>query len=389
MTHQPDHTPSTSSHVEYALVGGGLQNALVALALRQRQPDARVALIERESRLGGNHVWSFFADDLPTEAREFVDPLVTYRWPGYTVRFPSFSRRLATPYATISSHHLDGEVRRQLGEETVWCGRDVAQVETNRVIFTDGSMLRADVVVDARGPEAPPDSAGVQKFLGLELQFAQPHGRTEPVVMDATVDQTDGFRFVYTLPLDTHRLLVEDTYFTTDPTLDRPRLRHEILDYVRRENLGAHAVVREEEGTLPMPWGGGDLPAFTGRGPLRAGYRGGWFHPATGYSFPISVRVALHVATSPRERLFGPAFQALVRHQRAQARFCRALNRVLFRWFAPRDRWHVFARFYRLSEPTIRRFYALRLTAGDRFSLVVGWPPRGLSLKARLGLGHS
>ena len=36
---------------------------------------------------------------------------------------------------------------------------------------------------------------------------------------------------------------------------------------------------------------------------------------------------------------------------------------------------------YRLPEATIRRFYALELTLGDRARLLVGRPPAGLSLK--------
>ena len=34
------------------LVGGGLQSALIALAVLARQPGARVAIVERASRLG-------------------------------------------------------------------------------------------------------------------------------------------------------------------------------------------------------------------------------------------------------------------------------------------------------------------------------------------------
>jgi lycopene beta-cyclase len=59
----------------------------------------------------------------------------------------------------------------------------------------------------------------------------------------------------------------------------------------------------------------------------------------------------------------------------------------LFRWFAPEHRYHVLERFYRLPEPTIRRFYALELTALDRARILVGRPPRGLSWRAALGAG--
>ena len=43
------------------------------------------------------------------------------------------------------------------------------------------------------------------------------------------------------------------------------------------------------------------------------------------------------------------------------------------------------ARFYRLPEAVIRRFYALELTAMDRARILVGRPPRGMSLRAALG----
>ncbi len=51
--------------VDYALVGGGLQNGLLALALRAARPAARLALVERGATLGGNHTWCFHAGDLP------------------------------------------------------------------------------------------------------------------------------------------------------------------------------------------------------------------------------------------------------------------------------------------------------------------------------------
>ena len=48
---------------DYVLVGGGLQSGLLALAIRHHHPDARVALIERERQIGGNHTWSFHLGD--------------------------------------------------------------------------------------------------------------------------------------------------------------------------------------------------------------------------------------------------------------------------------------------------------------------------------------
>jgi lycopene beta-cyclase len=132
-----------------------------------------------------------------------------------------------------------------------------------------------------------------------------------------------------------------------------------------------------------MPWrtGGGPRPHAS---PLVAGYQGGWFHPATGYSLPVAVRLAARVGSLPAGSLFGAELADLAAHVRGQARFLCQLNRLLFRWFAPEERWQVLARFYRLPEATIRRFYSLELGALDRARIVIGRPPRGLSLRARL-----
>jgi len=55
--------------VDYLLVGGGLQSALIALALLQREPTPSIAVVEREPLLGGNHTWCFHAADVPATAR--------------------------------------------------------------------------------------------------------------------------------------------------------------------------------------------------------------------------------------------------------------------------------------------------------------------------------
>jgi len=138
-------------------------------------------------------------------------------------------------------------------------------------------------------------------------------------------------------------------------------------------------VIREEWGVLPMPW----APATPRPGPgvLVAGYRGGWFHPGTGYSLPMAVRLAALVAEQAPAAPFGGRLDALWRSHEANARFARLLNFLLFRGVEPEARWQVFARHYRMSEDLIRRFYALETTLGDRARILVGRPPRGLSLQ--------
>jgi lycopene beta-cyclase len=370
---------------DYVLVGGGLQNALLALALRARRPAARVALVEREATLGGNHTWSFHVGDVPETAREWVDPLVTRRWPAYDVRFPGLERTLQHAYATIPSDRVDAVVRERLagapGCEVI-AGEAAVAVSARTVRLEGGRTLEGTLVVDARGPGRRPTSggAGFQKFVGLELRLERTAAPTRPVVMDATVPQSDGFRFVYVLPLAEDRVLVEDTYFSDDDLLDREALRERALAYARENGLAPFSVVREEQGVLPLPWTG-PLPRPEGS-PLVAGFAGGFFHPVTGYSFPVAVRLASLLASLPAERAFGPELEAFARRHRAQARFAHLLNWLMFQAYPPPSRWRVLERFYReMPEDTIRRFYALDTTVKDRARLLLGRPPRGFSLR--------
>jgi lycopene beta-cyclase len=317
-----------------------------------------------------------------------IDAITIYRWDGYTVRFPGRERTLLEPYAGTCSAALAAAVRDAFARAPhaeLRLGVAARAVAADHVDLDDGERLYAELVIDARGPEPARDAyggaRGYQKFVGLELELERPHDLPCPLVMDATVPQVGGFRFFYVLPLAADRVLVEDTTFGRDPMLATDRLAQECLRYATASGLLPARVVRTERGVLPMPW---DAPCAPPSRPLVAGYRGGWFHPATGYSFPIAARLAAFVAGRRPEHVVGAELAALWRAHRQQARFCHRLNGLVFRWFRAGDEWHVFERFYRLPAPVIRRFYALETTEIDRARILVGRPPRGFSVRARL-----
>ena len=359
----------------YAIAGGGLQGTLLALAIRARQPEARIALIERDSLLGGNHLWSFHASDVPEEARALVEPLVVRRWPAYRVAFPDGARTLALPYASISSERLEAVARAALGDAVI-TSAPVARVSASEVELADGRVLRARRVIDARGPLTlrTQGAMAFQKFAGVELRVAR--APELPTLMDACVEQRDGFRFVYLLPLAPDRVMVEDTRFSISPTLDVAQVEEDALAYAAEHGL-AGELVRREHGVLPLPLDA--LPAPDGV--LRAGYGGAFFHPTTGYSFPAALRLALHVASRPPEQALDAGYLRMVAGLRSQQRFCLLLNRLLYRAVPEAERWRVFARFHQLPEETIARFYALQMTGADRARIVCGKPPFGVSFR--------
>jgi len=369
---------------DYALVGGGLQNGLVALAIRGRRPAARIAMIERGTTVGGNHTWCFHAGD---GRASWIDPLVVRRWPSYDVAFPSYRRRIDASYACITSPRFADVVTATLAVpgSQLFAGATAVDVRATSVVIERAGRtdeLTARVVVDARGPDrGVVDECGWQKFVGRELELAEPHGIDAPMLMDATVEQRDGFRFVYLLPMSPTRILVEDTCFSERAYLDITATRDLVEDHVRERGWRVQEVIREEVGVLPLPW---SMPRPRVSVPIEAGYAGGWFHPVTGYSFPLAARLADEIAALDPERVDVERLRPPTDRHARQLRYALALNKMMFGWYPPDQRWHVLERFYRLPEATIRRFYALELTAMDRARILIGRPPRGLSLRRAL-----
>jgi lycopene beta-cyclase len=373
-------------HFDFVLVGGGLQHALLVLALHQHRPALRLALVETGASLGGNHTWCLHASDVSPAAEPFVAPLIERTWPGYSVRFPRLERRVASRYAMISSERLRHVLMEHFARHTesvLALGVSAISIEADRVRLSDGRELVGSVVSDARGPDRTLRQGpfAYQKFLGLELELERASPISEPLLMDARVSQQAGFRFVYVLPLAERRVLIEDTYYSESPELDRLALRNDVLDYAAAHGFQVREVRREEDGVLPIPLAA-HKPETSTR-PLRLGYGGGWFHPTTGYSLPIAARLAHAVATSEPSALARTLERLGAEHAR-QARYCVLLNRLMFGAFGLEAQRNVLERFYRLPEATIERFYALALSPGDQLRILCGRPPSGLSLRRAL-----
>jgi lycopene beta-cyclase len=351
---------------------------LIALALAERHPGLKVALVER-AELGGNHIWSHFSSDVDTRDAWLVEPLVSYRWSSYDVVFPEFRRELHASYRSITSERLAEVLRHRLPARSFVSGQ-VVQARPDRVLLADGTSLGTGAVVDARGPgDLDQLELGYQKFVGQVLRTARPHGVDRPLVMDAAVDQLDGYRFVYLLPLGPSEIFVEDTYYSDSPAVDQPALRQRIAAYAAGRGWAVEGVSRSESGVLPVVVGG-DFDRYwssTGEDLAKAGMRAGLFHPTTGYSLPDAIRLASLVAAS--SDLSHAALLRLTREHAARtwkARgFYRLLDTMLFRAAEPERRYRVLQRFYRLDPSLVQRFYAAESTRADQLRILAGRPP--------------
>jgi len=366
---------------DVAIVGGGLAGGLIALALGQRRPELTVRVLEAGSTAGGNHRWSWFESDLSPEGRALLDGFRHTRWDdGYDVFFPKFARTLGTPYRSLASADFAAGLERMLPSGTVRTGAETASLDRDGVTLASGARVTARAVIDCRGFASTPHLAGGwQVFMGRHLRTSEPHRDDRPVIMDAEVDQLGGFRFVYVLPLASDELFVEDTYYQDGPLLDRSALSRRLDEYCRAQGLGGE-LLGSETGVLPVVTGG-DFAAFQRahrvEGVAVAGARGGFVHPLTSYTLPFAVETALAIAADadlPGDQLAAMLAARARRHWQA-TRFYRRLGAMLFGGARPEERRHVFARFYRLDQRLIERFYAGRSTFTDRARILCGKPP--------------
>ena len=363
------------------VAGGGLAGGLAALALKARRPDVEILVIDEAESFGGNHVWSFFDGDLAPADAPLLDGLVTGRWGEHEVRFPARRRTLGFGYNSIRSASLDRALRQRLDPSEYRLESRISEIGADFVLLEDGERVDAEGVIDARG--APRHFPGLdlawQKFVGLTYRFEQPHGRTRPIIMDATVPQEDGYRFVYTLPFTATELMVEDTYYSLSPVLASDALRSGLDDYTASLGLPRGEALAEETGVLPVLLAG-KVSALWPHDEVqvaRLGVRGGFFHPTTGYSLPDAVRNAALLAA--QSDFSGRALHDVFRDRAAklwkERHFYQLLNRMLFRAAPPRRRYKVLEHFYRLPEPLVARFYAGQLTALDKMRILTGRPP--------------
>ncbi|RYZ82006.1 MAG: lycopene cyclase, partial [Proteobacteria bacterium] len=242
----------TSHSADIILIGSGLSNCLIAHYLRLKNPSLQILVFEKAEEMPPARTWSFHGSDLGHEASVIL-PLASRSWAGYQVRFPKFQRKLTGTYASIRPQDLQHHIKNLLGE-SLHFGAAVKSASATEVQLANGQTYSAPCVIDGRGPSAPQSEVGYQKFLGLHVLLEQPHHLETPVLMDNAIPQTDGFRFMYCLPWGPRELLIEDTYYSGDPSLDLEKLKAQILTYAQKQGWEVEQILSQESMAIPIPF---------------------------------------------------------------------------------------------------------------------------------------
>lgn len=365
------------SDLDIIFVGGGLANCLLAWRLKEKKPSLRFMILEARDRWPEDRTWSFHGTDIRPRQLHWLRPLISKTWQGYDVRFPDHCRSLlGTTYNSIRGKDFFARINL---DENVQFASPVKAVSEHGVTLKNGSFLGAKLVFDGRGlgPNAK-FSTAYQKFVGLNLRLRYPHKLQRPMLMDASCDQLDGFRFLYALPWNERELLVEDTRYSSNVSINNDEYREEILFWIQQQGWQVEEILGREAAALPIPIAQPQLGSTLAAPSLGLG--GGYFHYMTGYSLPHAVELADRF-TQLSSYDTRNARRVLRDFERERARHCRwglLLNRLAFGAAEPADRRRIYQRFYRFAEPMIQRFYAEELSTLDWLRMVVGKPPVSL-----------
>ncbi len=351
------------------IAGGGLAGCLAALAMARFRPEVPVLIVEERETFGGEGYCLFADAELDDDGRDLLGPVIVDRWPGYYVAFPGFSRKLKAEQSGFGAADLHSEMVAALKPKQYRLGTKVVAVREDALVLDGGETIKAEGAIDARGaaPHSTLDLIYEARFE-RDYRFRAPHRVDRPVLIDATVDQAGGFRFVQCIPLSDERLLVADV--TVSERAQRDDGAGARLDaYVAARGWQRRTVAAERSGARPLPVGG-DFAAFWRLGGARVaklGLRGGFVHPATGQTVADAARMALLLAD---QRGFSGAalhdlFESEAKRLWKQREFLRSVTAAVADT-NPADRRALVERLYRLDPALLARFRAGRLGLIDR-----------------------
>ncbi|MDG4557487.1 MAG: lycopene cyclase family protein [Candidatus Contendobacter sp.] len=280
---------------DLAILGAGSAGLSLAAALAETVGGEGLKVLLIDARAGPPPDRGFAFWVTPQERQDLPWPLLG-QWRSWR-----FSDRLgrqvihdggdARRYVAISAlahrRHCLERIERQPGFALVEGVAVTDLVARDHAVEIRGEGFRAWArhVVDSRNhaDHGTPEARLYQQFVGHVLQPREPMADPESadLMTDMSADE-NGFRFVYSLPLASNRVLVEETRFTPR-ILPWERLETDCRRVIAARRLQSAAPLQTERGIIPMGLAAAAAPSDPR---IRlAGTRGGAVRAATGYAF--------------------------------------------------------------------------------------------------------
>lgn len=265
-----------------------------ALAARCAHAGLSVHAVDPSPHRVWTATYGAWADELPSWLPENV-LAARVESPGVWTTRPHVLDR---PYAVLDTAAL----QRSLSLESVAVTQArVRSLAPGEVILDDGQRLRATHVFDARGVPVASKSAQQTAFgvvTDAETAAAAMEGRSAWFMdwrRDNGTAETDTPSFLYAVPLDDERVLLEETCLVGRPALPLAELQHRLGVRLSTRGVAVPATAPVERVRFSVDGG-----PRRHDGVLGFGACGGLMHPATGYAVAAALTAADPLAAAIR-----------------------------------------------------------------------------------------
>lgn len=280
------------SKFDFILAGGGCSGLSLAyqLASRPGLSGKRILIIDKDSKTKNDRTWCFWEQNPgPFES------IVHREWEKAWFYGPNWSKLLDLKpycYKMIRSDRFYAFVNNELKRHPhiTIIQTEIQEItstnEQARVKTLDGNFFAEWVFSSLVSPldKLPGHHYLLQHFLGWHLTADQPiFNPDEPVLMDFQIEQEGDCRFMYVLPEDENRALVEYTLFS-EKILEREEYKNALRGYLAKKFPSIQFKIDQEEfGIIPMY----SAPFDSDLGPriIQIGTAGGQTKASTGYTF--------------------------------------------------------------------------------------------------------
>ncbi|MGC4932364.1 lycopene cyclase family protein [Gordonia sp. DT30] len=262
-----------------------------ALTHRLAQRNVAVTLVDSHPQRMWRATYACWTDELPAWVPSDV---VAQQLDAVRICCPH-PRDIPRSYAVLDTAAL----RQALTDPQVEivAGRAVV-LGDNAIRVDDGTVLRAGTVIDARGTAGHGPRQTAWGIVVPRPVAAPILDGADAILMDwrpAAPELTGSPSFLYAVPLDAERVLLEETCLAGAPALSPSALRDRLTRRLACAAIDPDDVLASERVSFGLT--GIDARPWRHR-PLLYGARAGLMHPATGYSVAASLAAADDVAAA-------------------------------------------------------------------------------------------